>query len=153
LAEALVGGESSRLYRRLVIEEKMALDVHGYVAPFAHPGLFELSIQGRPGASVEALLAAVQEELTSISDGLTEAEWSRARNNLELGQFLSLKDAEGCAEALGHYQTNYGNYQLAFTNLERLSAVDDASLCRVAKTVFSESNRTLVVGLPQGGEA
>ena len=153
LAEALVTGESSRLYRRLVIEEKMALDVHGYVAPFAHPGLFELSVQGRPGVDVESLVAIVEDELSRVSSGLTEAEWKKARNNLELGQFLSLKDAEGCAEALGHYQTNYGDYQLAFTSLERLGSVDDAMLSEVAQKVFSKNNQTLVVGVPQGESA
>ena len=40
LSEVLVSGESSRLYRRLVMEEKQALDVSGYLAPFSDPGVF-----------------------------------------------------------------------------------------------------------------
>ena len=54
--EALVNGESSRLYRRLVIEEELALDVCGYVTPFAEPGLVEFFLQPRPGVSVKRLL-------------------------------------------------------------------------------------------------
>ena len=149
LCEILVSGESSRLYRRLVIEEKLALDVHGYVAPFAHPGLFELAVQGRPSVDVERLVAVVEDELSKVAEGLTESEWSKARNNLELGQFLSLKDAEGCAESLGHYETNYGDYRLAFKSLERQSAVDDERLGSVARQVFARANQTLVVALPQ----
>ncbi|MEC9466615.1 MAG: pitrilysin family protein [Myxococcota bacterium] len=149
LCEVLVSGESSRLYRRLVIEEKLALDVHGYVAPFAHPGLFELAVQGRPGVDVERLVAVVEEELARASEGLTESEWSKARNNLELSQFLSLKDAEGCAESLGHFETNYGDYRLAFQCLERQSAVSDAQLSQVAEQVFARTNQTLVVAMPR----
>ena len=125
--------------------------MHGYVAPFAHPGLFELAIQGRPGVDVEKLVAVVEAELSALAGGLTRAEWSKARNNLELGQFLSLKDAEGCAEALGHFETNYGDYRLAFTNLERQASVDDARLSDVAREVFARANQNLVVGLPQVG--
>mgnify|MGYP001427573150 CR=1 FL=1 len=94
LSEILVSGESSRLYRRLVIEEKIALDVSGYLAPFSDPGLFEIGVQGRPGSNPERIVEIVQEELERLgAQGVSDTECSKARNTLELSLLLGLKDA------------------------------------------------------------
>lgn len=41
LSEVLFGGRASRLYRTLVVEKELAIDVRGWVSTFRDPGLFE----------------------------------------------------------------------------------------------------------------
>jgi zinc protease len=152
LGEVLVVGDNARLYRRLVTEEALATDVIGYLAPFAEPGLYELLVTARPGVDPQRVIDVAQEELDRLVAGLSSAEVNKARNGLELFVHDSLKDAEGCAEALGHFESNYGDFCLAFTGQERWARVTDADLARVAAEVFRASNRTAVVAVPGGGE-
>jgi zinc protease len=150
LSEVLVVGDNARLYRRLVTQEELASDVVGVLVPFAEPGLYEIVVNGRPEVKPADIVHAVQEELDALGGGLNDAEVRKARNGLELGLYDGLKDAEGIAEALGHYETNYGDFSMAFTGMDRWSTVDAASLARVAREVFRSTNRTVGLVLPQG---
>ena len=147
LCEALVNGESSRLYRRLVIEQNLALDVSGYITPFAEPGVVEFTLQPRAGVSSDTLLEKLQSELKRVgSDApLSGEEVEKARHSLELGHLMSLKDAEGCAEALGHFESNYNDFSQALEMDRGWAAVDEAQCRRVAAELFRESQRTAVI--------
>ena len=150
LSEVLVSGESSRLYRRLVMEEKQALDVSGYLAPFSDPGVFEIGIQGRPGSDPERIVALVQEELERVGqEGVSDSECLKARNALELSLLLGLKDADGCAEALGHFETNFGDFTLGFQSMDRWENVENQALADVAQDLFHENKRSVVIALPR----
>jgi zinc protease len=149
LADALTSGDSARLYRKLVVEEEVATEVDGFASPFAEPGLFELFITVRPDADPAAVVDTVQRELDRTAEGLAPRELNKAKNALELGWLDSLKDAEGCAEALGHYETNYGDFGLAFQGAARYAGVDAAELAGAAKSVFRADNCTEVVALPE----
>ena len=147
LCEALVNGESSRLYRRLVIEDNLALDVSGYITPFAEPGVVEFTLQPRAGVSPETLLERLQRELQRVGSEapLSRQEVEKARHSLELGHLMSLKDAEGCAEALGHFESNYNDFSQALELDRGWAAVDEAKCRGVAAELFRESQRTAVI--------
>jgi zinc protease len=147
LGELLVVGDNARLYRRLVTEEQIAADVSGYLAPFAEPGLYEILVTARPGVQPQRIIELTQDELDRLVHDVGAAQVEKARSGLELSLFDSLKDAEGVAEALGHYQTNYGDYRLAFTGIERWARVSVADLRRTAAEVFRSSNRTTIAAV------
>jgi zinc protease len=149
LCDTLVAGETGRLYARLVTGEKIATEVSGYVLPFAEPGLLELHITAHPDADPAHIVRVVQEELDGLSRGLTPAEREKACNGLELGVYETLRDVEGCAEAMGHHQTTEGDFTRAFSVAERYRAVTDADLQRVAADVLRRTNRSVVLALPQ----
>ena len=90
----------------------------------------------------------MQEELDRLGQGVSEEEMVKARNGLELGLYEGFKDAEGLAEALGHHETNYDDFALAFAGTERWAEVTAADLARVAAEVFRLNNRTLGVVVP-----
>jgi len=154
LSEVLVSGESSRLFRRLVIEEKLALDVSGYLAPFSDPGLFEVGVQGRPGSDPERIVEVVQEELNRLgAEGVLDDECLKARNTLELSLLLGLKDADGCAEALGHFETNFGDFTLGFKSMGRWEKVSTEMISKVASELFEPQKRTVVIAVPRESAA
>ena len=151
LSEVLVVGDNARLYRRLVTEEELASDVIGMLAPFADPGLYDIVVNGRPEAKPADIVRVLQEEVDALGRGLEDAEINKARNGLELGLYDGLKDAEGIADALGQYETNYGDFSMTFTGMDRWSKVETGSLARVARDVFRPTNRTVGLVLPQRG--
>ena len=44
VSEILFGGNSSRLYRRLVVDTEIASSAHAAMAPFRDPGLYEIAV-------------------------------------------------------------------------------------------------------------
>ena len=150
LANAICGGESSRLYRSLVIEQQLALDVEAFVTPFRDPGLLEFAITARDGVDEMRLLDIFQKELDDIGRmGLSDQEWSKACNDLEASHWLELGDSESCAENLGHYETNYTDYQMAFAGVERLHAMSQRHVQKIAESVVRESNRSAIIAVPR----
>ena len=146
LTEVLVNGESSRLYRRLVVDESLALDVSGYLTPFAERGLVEFSIVVRPEVEPERLLAAFQEELDALATvELPSAELAKAKNSLELSWLMSVRTAEGFAEVLGHYESNSGDYSLAFRLREGWEQVNSSQCKELAASLFKSSKRVAIL--------
>ena len=147
LSEVLAAGDSARLYRRLVVEDQLATDVGGSVAPFADPGLYQIHVTARDGVDPLRIIEAVQDEVEKLTEPLQPFELDKARNGLELSFLDSLKDAEGCAELLGHYEINYDDYSMGFHCIEQWQQTTADELSAVAQKVFAESQRNVVIAM------
>ena len=144
IMDALVSGDSARLYRRLVAKEALASSVEGFLTPFAHPGLCEFVVTGRAGMSHHRLAEIVQEELDSCVRGMNQREFIKARNSLELAFYESLRDAESCAEMLGHYEINFGDFRRGFESLNDIQSITLEQIKNVAAQTFCPHNRCTV---------
>lgn len=150
LSEVLSGGESSRLYKRMVTDEEVATDVTGWVASWAQPGIFEIAVQAVPGQPLERSEVIISEELASIAaGGLTERELSKAVNGLETYFWRSIADTSSRARGLGHAETTVGDFRWFFGQGERYQAVTrDAVIAAAAK--LTPERCTAVVAVPAG---
>jgi zinc protease len=153
LEEILAAGDTARLYRRLVTDMELASEVSGSASPFAEPGLFEFYMAGRAGVQPDSLLLALQQELQAVGQGVSTDEMDKAKNSLELEQLESLKDIEGCAEALGHFETNYGDFGRAFELTAAYQQVTPQQVQQLAQTIFRPTNGTVVVATSEGAHA
>ncbi len=86
LAEVLTDGDASRLVERLVLRDRSATSVGGYLGfmgePFAvrDPTALVLQAHLPPGGSVDRVLTSVGEELDRLAtDGLTDGELARTQ--------------------------------------------------------------------------
>lgn len=149
LNDILFSGDSARLYRKLVTETQLASEVGGYALPFAEPGLYEMMLTLRPGVEINYVLQVLHEEFKNLEKGISAHEWQKARNSLELSMVASLKDAEGCAEGLGHFETNYGDFALMFRSLERWHDIRQEDVQRVCSQILRPENRTLIAAVPE----
>jgi len=124
LSEVLAGGESSRLYKRMVTDEEAATEVTGWVASWSQPGVFEVAIQANPGQSLEAAEAILHEELAALAGGaLTERELDKAKNGLETYFWRSIADTSSRARGLGHAEVTIGDFRWFFGQGDRYRAV------------------------------
>ena len=84
LAHILGGSRSSRLYRRLVHDERIASDATARQSPMALASVFRISATARPGVSAETLDAAIDDELRRIrTEDPSAEELARAVIRLE----------------------------------------------------------------------
>src|SRR5437870_7712261 len=80
-ATILGGGKSSRLYKKLVYERQIALDVAANQQSLMLGSEFQVQATARPGVKPEDLEQAVNTELEAFrTNGPTEEELQRARN-------------------------------------------------------------------------
>jgi len=153
LACLLGGGRSSRLYRRLVREEALALGVDAdYRLLSLDPGLFLVMARILPGKSLERAEKLVEEELEKIigKDQDLEKDLQRAKEQLERNLLLSLDSIMAQALILAQYEL-CGSWKYISHHLQGIKGVDSDSVSRAAKSYLTPANRTTGWLVPEGG--
>ena len=150
-SEILSDGQSSRLYKELVIEKQMVVDIGaGYDMTSFDPGLFIVSAQMRPGVTVANTEAEVEKEISAMRDTPVGEEELQKAKNLEQAQFVFGQDSVMReAEMLGVYEM-LGDYHLVDKYLDGIDKVTAADVQRVMKTYLVASNMTEGVLVPTG---
>lgn len=152
LAKPLLEGESSRLYRRLVREEALALDVGGGIAETIDPQLFTISVKPRPGADLDKIDRVIEEELAKIKgQGITSQELEKALNGVRNDFYRGLQTVAGKANQLGTYELLYGDFGKLFTVMDDYAAVKMDRIRDVAAKYLGAANKTTGKLIPEGG--
>ena len=149
VANVLSGGESSRLHQALVYEQQIALSASASYSAGLEPGLFEFYVEMKPGKSAADGEKALYAEIERLaSEGPTERELQKARNQSEAGFISALKTNNGAGRTLGFFEHVHGDYNKMFSAIERYRAVSADDCRRVAKQVFDNTRRTTAVLVP-----
>jgi zinc protease len=150
LATVLSRGQSSRLYKRMVDEEPLALSVYGGTNDSLDPTLMTFTIQPRAGVDPARTEKVLYEELERLQSAEIPArELQKAKNQLLTQHYGSLKTIAGRAQMLGNYEVISGDYTKTFTIDKDYEAVTAADIQRVAKKYFTEKNRTVATLIPE----
>jgi zinc protease len=153
LSQALLRGESSRLYRRLVREEQLATAVFGGQGETIDPFLFAIYVQPRPDADLTKIEAVIEEELAKVKkDGLADSEIQKVVNAVRSDFYRGLQTISGKASQLAETEMTYGNFEKLFTIMDEYAAVKNPQIIEAANKYFSENNKTVGTLVPEGGQ-
>jgi zinc protease len=149
--EILGDGKSSRLYRDLVIDKQMVVDVEiEYDMTSFDANLLWIAAQVRPGVKSEDVMAEVDHQLETIGNQLARPEELQKAKNLEEAAFVFGQDSIFReAELLGVYQM-LGDYHLVDRYLPAIDRVTLGDVQRVVKRYLIKSNRTTGALIPTG---
>lgn len=154
LMRILTEGDSSRLHRALVEEQKVAIAVDGYWQEGFDPGLawFFLALPGeaQPPYVEHAFTAALEEV---ARDGITPAELSKAKSLVSADFWRGLATIDGRARALGTYAVLHGDHRKLFAAPESYDAVTAEDVRAVAAQVLRRENRTVGTLEPEDAAA
>jgi zinc protease len=143
-------GQSSRLYRALVDEQRVALQAGAMSLPLEHPGLalvFALPNLGIEPADLEQKMI---EEINKVrNEMISEEELQKLKNQFESRMINQLTTIAGRANRLADLHTYYGNAGLINTYLDRYLAVTREDIQRVAREYLREDNRVVLYFLPK----
>lgn len=146
ISDLMANGRTSRLYRSLVRDKKIALYAGGQggFPGNKYPNLYLFYAVPTQGNTPETLANAIHEEIeklktTDISDDELRMIKTRGKADLIRG----LGDNEGLAQQLGTAQGLEGDWREVFRNEDRLEKVTKADIRRVAEKTFTPSNRTV----------
>jgi zinc protease len=144
------GGQSSRLYRRMVDRDQIALNINSNMPNALDPTVFGFFIQPRSGIDPATTEKALYEEIEKLqTEAVPAAELQKAKNQLLTGFYRQLKTIEGRANLLGTYDVFEGDYQRLFQADKAIEAVTAADVQRVARQYFTAKNRTVATLIPE----
>ena len=150
LTTLLSGGESSRLTKRLVDKEKIALEVQSFPFDLEDPSLFLLFGIANFGKSLKDIEASIQDEIQKVRDSLiTDNELTKIRNQEETSFIEKNSTEQGKAIELANYHIFFGDTNLINSEIDKFMAVTKEDLRRVANQYLTEKNRTVLYYLPK----
>jgi zinc protease len=151
LGMILGGGESSRLYQRLVKEKELATSVFAYAGTRRGPGLFQITAMLRPGKTPKELEAAILEELAQLGkEAVSEKELLRARSVARRQAIGMHESTMYRAIVLADNAAVYNDPNRINTQLPKRLAVTAADIQRVAGKYFNPANRVVITTVPAG---
>ncbi|HVI53307.1 MAG TPA: pitrilysin family protein [Candidatus Sulfotelmatobacter sp.] len=140
LAEIVGGGNTSRLYKALVVERKLAASADaGYNAQAVGLSSFDVEVTPAPGVSMEQLIPAVEDELKALADsGVTEEEVARAKQRLKVSVSYAKDSFHTGPRVLGAALTTGETAADVEAWPQRIAAVTAEQVSAAAKAVLQE---------------
>ncbi len=151
--EIVGGGSTSKLYRAMVIDRKVAASVGAsYDATAVSYGTFSISLSPSPGVSIETAQAALEEELAKIlKDGISDADVTRAKDRILAGLVFAKDSALGAAQGVGSMLVVGVPLEEIEALPERLKAVTADQVRNAARKVIEKSGSGTATLLPKAG--
>jgi len=153
LLEIILGqGESSRLNVKLAREAQAAVSTQaGVFGTRRGPGVFATIAVANQGISADSLNTLLNAEVARIgSEGVTDAELTKAKNVLTASVISDRQRALDIAEALQHAATYHGSLEAVNTDLTRYLAVTADDIKRVAQAYLRPDNALILLVSPGG---
>ena len=149
LSMILSDGKNSRLYKRLVFDDRIANDVAAFQASAQLGSRYILYATVAPGHTVEEVQAALQEEIDLLkSEGVTADELERAQNGWQKSFYQRMESVSGRGGMMHMYSNYVGEPDFAQGDLGRYLAVTAESLSTWTRSVLDDSKRIELIVRP-----
>jgi zinc protease len=153
-SDLLANGKTSRLYRRLVFEERIATDVSAGQNSREIGGFFQITATAAPGHALAEIETIVIEEIARLADaGPSGDEMERGRVQAEAQFVFRLQTVGGFggkSDQLNAYNVFMGDPGYFERDLGRYQEVTSASLQQAADTFLRQARRVSLSVIPRG---
>jgi zinc protease len=153
-ADILANGKTSRLYRRLVYDERIATDVSAAQNSREVGGFCQVAATAAPGHTLAELERAIIEEIARLAgDGPTEDEIHRGQVQVEAQFMFRLQTVGGFGgkgDQLNAYNTFIGDPDFFTRDLKRYQQVTRATLQSAVTNYLTSRCRATLSVVPRG---
>jgi len=148
ITDLMSEGRTSRLYRALVRDKKIAAFSAGFTGlpGNKYPHLFAFYAFTLPGHTPQEVADAIHVEIERLKkEDISDDELKMIKTRSKANLIRGLAENEGLATQLATYQTRYGDWRELFRSVDRIDRVTKADIRRVANEIFNDTNRTVGV--------
>lgn len=149
ISSYLSDGKSSKLYKKIVDEQKKALQIGAFAINQEDYGMYILYGLPMDKITMSDLLEEIDEEILKIqTDLISEKELQKLQNTFE-NQFVnSNASLEGIAENLAKFHLLYGDINLVNTEIELYRSITREEIKQVAKKYLNPNQRLILNYVP-----
>ncbi len=153
LSSILTDGKSSRLYKRLVFDDRIAKDVSAGQYSSQLGSRYQITATVAPGHTVEEVQAALLEELDRLrAEGVTPQEVEQSVNNWQLHFFRRVEGVAGRSGLLHVYNHYFGDPGWVQSDLDRYLGVTAESVEGFVAEVLDPAHQVTVIVRPEPEE-
>lgn len=153
-------GRTSRLYKSLVLDQQLCVDVGIYTFPGnylgdLHPNIIYIDAYPKEGVSTDTVENAVYAELQKLATvPVDTSELAKVKNNIDADFVWSAYTNMGLAMFLAQAQNLAHDWHYLSKMRERLKAVTPENIMAVTAKYFTKENRTVATLVPtkKGGD-
>ncbi len=151
LSEILAGSTETRLHKRLIVQEKVAVSVfakNGVIGERAE-NLFFIGAEASPNTPLEKIKTLILDELVKIQkEGPSEDELFLARKRERLELINSFQSNASLADLLSYFETLTSDYRILFQYNADLDRVTSKSIQKVSSRFLQIKNVLLAQLMP-----
>ena len=149
ISSYLSDGKSSKLYKKLVDDKKMALQVGAFNISQEDYGMYLIYGIPMQGKTSDDLIKEIDEEITKIqTDLISENDFQKLLNKLENQYVNKNASVEGIAENLATYYLLYGDINLINTEIDIYRSITREEIKEVANKYLKSNQRMILDYIP-----
>lgn len=153
ISSVLTDGKSSRLYKRMVDDEKIALQALAFNRGLEHYGTYVMGGLAMTGVELSTLAEVIDEEIERLKTELiSEQEYQKLQNKFENNFVASNSSIQGIATSLATYHDIYGDVNLINKEIEIYRSITREEIKEVANKYLNKESRLDLDYLPTPNE-
>ncbi|MEW5674751.1 pitrilysin family protein [Flavobacterium enshiense] len=150
----LSDGKSSKLYKKVVDDKKMALQIGAFNYSQEDYGMYILYGMPMGENTTEGLLKEVDEEIVKLQNELiSEKDFQKLQNKFENQYVNSNASVEGIAENLASFYLLYGDVNLINTEIDIFRSITREEIREAAKKYLNPNQRLILDYVPAKDKA
>ena len=153
ISSVLSGGKSSRLYKKMVDDKKISLQVQAVNLSLEDYGAYVILSLPVGDNSLSTLYKNIDDEVEKLkSDLITEREYEKLQNIFENNFVNSNSSMAGIANSLARNYMLYGDTNLINTTINIYKSITREEIKEVANKYLNKENRVLIDYLPESSQ-
>lgn len=153
ISTLLTDGKSSRMYEKMVDEEKQALQVLAFNRAMEDYGTYVIGALQMGDTPLDTLAASMDEEIDKLQNELISEKEYQKLQNIYMNNFVnSNSSVQGIAASLATYHTLYDNTDLINEEIEIYQSITREDIQRVANEYLDDNQRLKLYYLPESAK-
>ncbi len=150
ISTLLSEGRSSRLFKKLVDDQKQALQVAAFHLPLEDYGMYAIFAIPLGDAKLETLNEEIDEEILKLQNNvISDREFQRLQNTFENRFVNANSSVSGIGESLATYNVLFNNTDLINKEIEIYRSITPQDVKRVANEYLKLDARAVISYLPK----
>ncbi len=150
ISTILSDGKSSRLYKKLVDDKKIALQAFSFSRPLTDYSVYMMGAIPLGETPLNDLIKEIDEEITKLQTELiSDKDLQKVRNKFENQYVSSNSSVQGIASSLAKYHMLMGNTSMINKELEIVNSITKEEVREVAIKYLDKNKRVIIDYLPE----